>query len=52
MIEIDGKRVGETPLAGIVLTAGPHVFRARMPDGEVRTKTVTISDTNRSVVFD
>ncbi|MCC6640587.1 MAG: hypothetical protein IT386_05405, partial [Deltaproteobacteria bacterium] len=32
-IEIDGREVGETPLAGIALAPGPHVFRARLSDG-------------------
>ena len=33
IVRVDGREVGETPLAGIELEPGPHVFEARMPDG-------------------
>jgi hypothetical protein len=50
-IEVDGEPLGETPLAGIPLAAGPHTFRARMPDGRVLEQVVEISAENRFVVF-
>lgn len=52
VIEVDGIELGETPLAGIGIPAGPHTFRARMPDGSVREQTVEIDAINRHVVFD
>jgi hypothetical protein len=51
-IEIDGRDFGETPLAGIPLPAGPHSFRARMPDGRVVERVVEIDAENRFVVFE
>ena len=51
-IEVDGEPLGETPLAGVPLAAGPHTFRARMPDGRVVERVVEIDAENRFVVFD
>jgi len=51
-IEVDGELLGETPLAGVPLAAGPHSFRAHMPDGRVIERTVEISAEDRFVVFD
>jgi type II secretory pathway predicted ATPase ExeA len=51
-IEIDGRDFGETPLAGIPLPAGPHSFRARMPDGRVIERVVEVDAENRFVVFE
>lgn len=50
-IEVDGREVGETPLAGVALTPGPHVFRARLADGRVLERTVAIDAKNRFVTF-
>ncbi len=50
-IEIDGRDVGETPLAGVMLAPGAHVFRARMPDGRVVERSVEIDAGNRFVSF-
>ncbi len=52
VIEVDGRELGETPLAGVKLPAGPHTFRARMPDGSVREKVVEVDAVNRFVAFD
>jgi hypothetical protein len=50
-IEVDGVEVGETPIAGIPLAPGSHLFRARMPDGRVLEKTVQIGAETRYVTF-
>ena len=50
-IEIDGREVGDTPLAGISLPPGPHVFRAKLPDGRVVERKVEVSARNRFVTF-
>ncbi|HKE11916.1 MAG TPA: hypothetical protein VKE73_10115 [Myxococcota bacterium] len=50
-IEVDGVEVGETPIAGIPLAPGSHLFRARMPDGRVIEKTVEIGAETRYVTF-
>ena len=50
-IEVDGEPLGETPLAGVPLAAGPHTFRARMPDGRVVERVVEIDAENRFIVF-
>ena len=52
LIEIDGTEVGETPIARIELSEGPHTFRAYMPDGKVREKVVIIDAFNHNVSFD
>jgi hypothetical protein len=41
-IAIDGVDMGETPLADIPLTEGPHRFRARLPDDRVIERTEMI----------
>jgi type II secretory pathway predicted ATPase ExeA len=51
IVEVDGEQLGETPLANVPLTPGPHVFRARMPDGEIREHRVEVGPTMRHVVF-
>jgi hypothetical protein len=51
-IDVDGEPLGETPLAGVPLATGPHIFRARMPGGRVVERVVEIDAENRFVVFD
>jgi len=51
-IELDGMALGETPLAGVPVTAGSHSFRAHMPDGSVIERSIEIDAENRFVVFD
>jgi len=51
-VSVDGRPLGETPLAGIRLAPGPHTFRARMPDGTTREQTVDIAPDRRTVVFE
>lgn len=50
-IEIDGKAVGETPLANVEVSEGEHVFVARLPDGRVLSRTVEIGPDNVNVAF-
>jgi len=50
-VEVDGEYLGVTPLAGVLLPPGLHVFRARMADGEVREHRVEVGPTMRHVVF-
>jgi hypothetical protein len=51
-IEVDGRALGETPIAGIELEEGRHRFRARMPDGSVREQLLQIDADHRYVVFE
>ncbi len=51
IIRIDGREVGETPLAGIELEPGPHVFQARMPDGTTREQVIDVDVHRTAVVF-
>jgi hypothetical protein len=51
-IEVDGTSLGETPIAGVPLAPGSHVFKARMADGRVIERTVQISAETRYVTFD
>jgi hypothetical protein len=51
-IEVDGVDFGPTPIAGIPLLAGPHRFRARLPDGRVLEREVDVTAENRFVVFE
>jgi type II secretory pathway predicted ATPase ExeA len=51
IVSIDGREVGETPLAGIPLEPGRHLFEARMPDGSTRAQTVDVSAQRRAVAF-
>ena len=50
-IEVDGRQLGETPIAGVPLVPGNHVFKARMPDGRILEKTVQIGAETRYVTF-
>jgi hypothetical protein len=50
-VEVDGEYLGVTPLAGVLLPPGLHVFRARMADGEIREHRVEVGATMRHVVF-
>jgi hypothetical protein len=52
IVRVDGREIGETPLAGIELEPGPHVFEARMPDGTTREQTVEVSADRVTVVFE
>ncbi len=51
-IAVDGNVVGETPLAGIELTPGPHRFTATFPDGRRVERTLEISRSNRHLSFE
>jgi type II secretory pathway predicted ATPase ExeA len=51
-IEVDGVDFGPTPIAGIPLLAGPHRFRARMPDGRVVEREVAVTAEDRFIVFE
>ena len=46
-IEVDGQEIGITPLGSVRLRAGPHRFRAHLPDGEVVERTLEV-DARRS----
>ena len=50
-IEVDGRPLGETPLARVPLEAGPHRFRATFPDGRVRVETIEIGPDQRAISF-
>ena len=50
-IEIDGKSLGETPLAGVPLVPGTHRFRATFPGGRVVERDVRIDARRRRVVL-
>jgi hypothetical protein len=50
-IEVDGRDVGFTPLAGLRLSQGPHRFRAQLADGRVIERTVRIDSGSNRVVF-
>jgi type II secretory pathway predicted ATPase ExeA len=52
LIHVDGGVVGETPLAGLPLSPGLHVFRAEFPDGRAVVRTVEISNESRHVTFE
>jgi type II secretory pathway predicted ATPase ExeA len=51
VIEVDRRVLGETPLAGVLLTPGVHNFRAIMPDGTTRERAIEIDANNDTVVF-
>lgn len=51
-ISVDGTELGETPLAGVPLTPGPHRFVARMPDGRRIERTIEVGASQRHVVFE
>ncbi len=50
-IEVDGLVVGVTPLAGLPLLPGPHVIRARMPDGRTLERRVEVGPETRHFSF-
>jgi hypothetical protein len=50
-IEIDGRLVGETPLADVPLAPGPHRFVATLPDGRVLERVVEVRPGNTNVAF-
>ncbi len=52
VIEIDGREVGETPLARIPLPPGRHRFVARFPDGRVVARDAQVDSENRRFVFE
>ena len=52
IVAVDGEVLGETPIASVELSAGPHTFTAQMPDGSVREKTVEIGADSRRIVFE
>jgi hypothetical protein len=43
-LSVDGKERGATPVASMDLPAGAHELECRMPNGKVRTATVTVQD--------
>jgi hypothetical protein len=51
-IEVDGLRIGLTPLAGVPLSPGQHVFRAKMPDGRILERSIRIGPEHRHVTFE
>ncbi len=51
IVQVDGRELGETPLAGVRLAPGPHVFTARMPDGSTREQRIEIGPGRDTVVF-
>ncbi len=50
-VEVDGIYVGLTPLADVKLTPGAHQIRARLPDGEVVERWVTVDSGNRHIAI-
>jgi hypothetical protein len=48
---VDGRPVGETPIAELGLENGPHRFSARLPDGRVVERTVDVRGTRYNVNF-
>ncbi len=51
-VEVDGLDIGMTPIAGLELEEGLHIFRAQMPDGRIVVRRIEIGpETNRSLVF-
>lgn len=51
-IRIDGAEAGVTPLSGVSLAPGAHVFEARFPDGRVVVRELEIDAENRFLVFE
>ena len=51
-IEVDGRGLGETPLARVPLSPGLHHFRAMLPDGRVHEQLIEISPERRSISFE
>jgi len=50
-IEVDGRELGITPLGGIPLARGPHLFRARFADGRVLERRVTVDARHNRITF-
>jgi hypothetical protein len=50
-IEVDGKSVGETPIARLPVAPGRHRFLARMPDGRVLERELDIAREGGRLVF-
>lgn len=50
-IEVDGREVGVTPLAGVLLAPGLHRFQARFPDGRVIQRTLRVDATHDHFSF-
>ena len=46
-LEIDGKKVGPTPIGKLRLTAGTHEVRASFPDGRVARQRIRVDPRNR-----
>ena len=44
--------LGETPLAGVLLSPGPHRFRATLPDGRVIDREVVVDPDDPFLAFD
>jgi type II secretory pathway predicted ATPase ExeA len=51
VIEIDGRRAGTAPLEGVSLPPGSYRFVARLPDGRVMQRTVSVAEGAGEVVF-
>jgi len=51
VIAVDGKPVGETPIADLSLSIGAHEFEATLPDGRVLRRTVDVREGNTHVAF-
>ena len=51
-VSVDGVDVGVTPLAGLPLLPGRHIFKARFADGRVQQRLVEITNEQRHVSFD
>lgn len=51
VIEIDGRRAGVSPVEGISLPSGSYRFVARLPDGQVMQRTVSVTPASGEVVF-
>ena len=50
-IEVDGRPLGVTPLGNVPLAAGPHDFRARLPDGRIVERRVDVTEARRHIAF-
>lgn len=50
-IQVDGRDVGETPIADLRLPPGSYRFRAEMPDGRILERQVEVGPETQSVVF-
>jgi hypothetical protein len=50
-VEMDGRALGTTPLGGVRVPAGPHVFRARMADGRWLERRIVIGPGEHTLVF-